>query len=255
MEINKPLILITNDDGYLAEGFNALIKLVRPIASVLAVAPHLPRSGQSSAVTVSPPLSLEKVKDEPDCVVYRCTGTPVDCVKIAMNQLCQRPPDLLLSGINYGGNSSINILYSGTMGAALEGAACGIPSLGISYLGANKESDYTPLFPFIIEILNRVMLHGLPYGVSLNINFPDRKAFDGIKICRQAIGRWTEEFIVNKNEKGETTFQLAGDFVDCEPEATDTDEWALRNGYVSVVPSTIDMTAYETVKEMNSWFE
>lgn len=254
MNATKPFILITNDDGYQATGIRLLTEWLSAIASVVVVAPHTHRSGQSSAITVEHPISVDKVVDTKNLVVYSCSGTPVDCVKLAINRLCKRKPDLVVSGINQGGNSSTAIIYSGTMGAAMEGTICGIPAVGFSYLGATIDTDFSPLKPYVENIVETVLKKGLPDGVCLNVNFPESVSFKGIVWARQARGRWTEEFRVTRDEEGREVYQLVGDFVDLDKGACDTDEWALQNGYVSIVPSKIDMTAYEFLSEMNDWF-
>jgi 5'-nucleotidase len=249
----NPTILITNDDSLTAKGIKALIEYMRPLGDVVVVGPDGPRSGMSSAITVSLPTRLHKVHEEEGLKVYRCSGTPVDCVKLALNVLFkERHPDLLVTGINHGTNSSISVVYSGTMGAAIEGCINGVPSIGFSLCDNHPDADFEKVQKYVFSIAKNVLDKGLPNGICLNVNMPEN-APKGVLICRQASGLWTEEFVRNLDPNGKPYFWLTGNFTNHEPEASDTDEWALANDYIAVVPTKIDMTAYELIEELQSW--
>jgi 5'-nucleotidase len=251
----RPLILVTNDDGVEAKGLNALIEAVRPLGRVMVVAPADPQSGMSHAITVKVPLRITKLREENDLVIYKCYGTPVDCVKIAFNQMLTEKPDILVSGINHGSNASTSVFYSGTMGAALEGCINEITSIGFSLLNLDHNADFTAAKYYVDIITRKVLLNGLPKTVCLNVNIPDmeREKIAGIKICRQNRGYWREEFDKRTDPTGKHYFWLTGTFHNTEPEATDTDEWALSNQYVSIVPLHIDLTCHDTLKTLNNW--
>lgn len=249
----KPTILITNDDGLTAKGIKALKDCMMPLGNVVIVGPDGPRSGMSSAITVTLPTRLHKVREEEGLKIYRCSGTPVDCVKLAINVLFKdKLPDLLVTGINHGTNSSISVVYSGTMGATLEGCINKIPSIGFSLCNHHPDADFSHVMPHVSQITRKVLEKGLPYGICLNVNMPENPP-KGIRICRQASGLWTEEFVRHEDPHGHPYFWLTGNFTNHEPEASDTDEWALENGYTAVVPTTIDMTAYKMLEELKSW--
>lgn len=240
-----PLILITNDDGYQAAGIQALARAVAPLAEVFIVAPDGPRSGAAASITCTTPVSYTPLAKG----LYACTGTPVDCIKLALEQIVPRKPDLLLSGINHGDNASVSVHYSGTMGAVYEGCMKDIPSIGISlYLQRGQRYEDNPVsedtLSAIADLCQRVLQQGLPQDVCLNINLPVAHKFRGWQICRQARGRWSAEWITASNPRGQQSFWLTGQFTDLEPEATDTDFAALRAGYCSIVPVTVDTTAY-----------
>ncbi|MBN2486974.1 MAG: 5'/3'-nucleotidase SurE [Bacteroidales bacterium] len=249
------LILVTNDDGYQADGFNALIEAMLPLGDVVAVAPREAQSGMSHAITVKQPLRFHKIKHGERLQVYVVNGTPVDCVKIAINHILHRKPDLLVSGINHGSNSSTSILYSGTMGAALEGSINLIPSVGFSHIKYSNDIDFRAAAKYSAIIAERVLENGLPRKICLNVNFPDVEADNvaGIKICRQTMGYWREEFDRRIDPVGVEYFWLTGFYHNEEPEASDTDEWALKHNYVSIVPVQSDLTSYETIKMLNKW--
>lgn len=254
--MNKPLILITNDDGYEAAGIQALARSVATFSEVYIVAPDGPRSGAAASITCNIPVSYRKLTTtSPNLHLYTSTGTPVDCVKLAWEQILPRRPDLILSGINQGDNASISIHYSGTMGAVIEGCMKGIPSLGISlYLPRGQRYEDHPVCPEALQALNtlcqRILSDGLPQDVCLNINFPNCPSFQGWRLCRQARGLWSAEWATASNPHGEQSFWLTGHFTDLEPEATDTDFAALRNGFASIVPIHIDMTARENMNQI-----
>ncbi len=249
----KPLILITNDDGFRAKGIQTLTEALKPLGDIVVLAPDGPRSGMSSAITSHIPIRAKKEREEEGLTVYSCTGTPVDCVKLAINEILDRKPDLLVSGINHGSNASICILYSGTMGAALEGTIFGINSIGFSLTHHSHDADFSEAGEYANSISRKVLEEGLPEGVCLNVNIPHEGAPNGIKVCTQTKGRWINEFQKAKDPDKNDVFWLTGSFRNDDPQNIDSDEWALANGYVSIVPSKIDMTAYEIVEKMKLW--
>ena len=253
--MQKPLILVVNDDGIFAPGIRKLISIMNEFGEVVVVAPDGPQSGKSHAITIESTIRCNRVKinDGPQ-IEYSCSGTPVDCVKLAMNKLLERKPDLCVSGINHGSNSSINVIYSGTMSAAVEGALEGIPSIGYSLLDYSHKADFSESESFIKKITKSVLEKGLPDGVCLNINIPkseEGKKIQGIKVCRQANANWEEEFDERKDPKGRTYYWLTGKFVNYD-KGKDTDEWALENHYISVVPVQFDVTAHNSISKINN---
>ncbi|MEY2738571.1 MAG: hypothetical protein RL259_480 [Bacteroidota bacterium] len=251
----KPLILITNDDGIVAPGIRALIAVMKEIGDVIVVAPDSPQSAMGHAITINNTLKLERVHIDNEIEQeYSCSGTPVDCVKIAVNELLQRKPDLCVSGINHGSNSSINVIYSGTMSAAVEAGIEGIPAIGFSLLDYSWDADFEPIKKHLKQIALEVLQKGLPDGVVLNVNFPKlaQEAIKGIKICRQAKAMWQEEFDKRTNPQGKEYYWLTGKFVN-QDKGTDTDEWALENGYISIVPVQFDLTAHHAIQSLNAW--
>ena len=255
MTNNKPLILITNDDGIAAPGIRNLISVMNELGDVWVVAPDKGQSGMGHAITVNSTLHIEEVTiyDGPQ-KEFSCSGTPVDCVKLAISELLPRTPDLCVSGINHGSNSAINVIYSGTMSAAIEAGMEGIPSIGFSLLDFSLDADFEPSKEYIKSIAEKVLNQGMPQGVILNVNIPKLKAEEikGVKICRQAKSTWEEEFDRRVDPRGRTYFWLTGKFVNLD-KGEDTDEWALENGYVSVVPVQYDLTAYFAIQHLNSW--
>lgn len=248
----KPLILITNDDGDAAKGIRVLTRLMCQIGDVVVVVPDGPRSGQSNAITVTHPLRFKLLEEIPGLKRFSCNGTPTDCVKLALNEIMDAKPDLIVSGINHGSNAAVNVIYSGTMGAVLEGCENGIPSIGFSICDHSLTADFTHFEPIITKIVSEALKKGLPQGVCLNVNAPVGP-IKGITTARQCKGRWTKEFARRTDPQGRLYFWLTGYFENYEPEATDTDEWALSNGYVSIVPTKIDMTAYDLLPEIAGW--
>ncbi len=244
--------MISNDDGFDAKGINELTKAIMPLGDVVVVAPDGPRSGMSSAITSIKPLQIKPLEDKPGLKIYSCTGTPVDCVKLGINEILERKPDLVVTGINHGSNASICVLYSGTMGAAIEGCIFGIPSIGFSLTDHHPDADFSNTTHYAALISKKILMEGLPQGVCLNVNVPNVKNINGIKICTQTEGQWIKEFYTTE-EKGETQYWLTGDFDNFEPNNTESDEWALANGYVSVVPTKIDMTSHETIEKLKHW--
>ncbi len=254
MTNKRPLILVSNDDGYRARGLNELIGFLRAIGDIVVLAPSVPRSGNGCSITSQLPIKLYKDMQEPGVTRWVCTGTPADCVKLALQELFDgRKPDLVVGGINHGDNSSINAHYSGTMGIVIEGALKGIPSIGFSLCNHSLNADFMPLKPYVAAIASKVLEMGLPVGTCLNVNFPNVSEFKGIKICRQTKGDWQDEFEVVERKNGDKHYWLTGEYVDLEPESTDTDHWALSNGYIAITPTTIDMTAYNLLATMHGW--
>jgi 5'-nucleotidase len=249
------LILVTNDDGISAKGLKSLVEVAVQFGEVVVVAPNEGQSGMAHAITVKTPIRVHKTTDFDHLTTYKCTGTPVDCVKMAINQLLQRKPDLILAGINHGGNASSSVMYSGTMGAVIEGCLNGIPSIGLSLLDFDKDADFSGVQFYAEKIIKEILKNGLPKGVCLNVNVPSikLKKIKGIKICRQNHGVWREEFDHRTDPKGYDYYWLTGTFENLEPHAEDTDEWALRHNYVSLVPVQFDQTAYKFMKKLEGW--
>ena len=251
----KPLILVTNDDGITAPGIRNLIELMNEIGEVVVVAPDSPQSAMGHAITINSTLHCEKIKvTEGPQLEYSCSGTPADCVKLAINELLDRKPDLCVSGINHGSNSSINVIYSGTMSAAVEAGIEGIPAIGFSLLDFNWNADFSPLKNYIKQITLEALKNGIPKDVVLNVNFPklEESAIKGIKICRQAKACWVEEFDKRTNPMGREYYWLTGTFIN-EDKGEDTDEWALKEGYISIVPTQFDLTAHNSIQQLNKW--
>ena len=252
--MKRPLILVTNDDGISAPGIRNLIRIMNDFGDVVVVAPDAPQSGMGHAITIEATLRCDKVIiDDGPQKEYSCSGTPVDCVKLAVNKLLDRKPTLCVSGINHGSNSSINVIYSGTMSAAVEGSLEGIPSIGFSLLDYAHNADFSEAEIYIRKVTKSVLKNGMDRGVCLNVNLPkivDGKPIKGIKVCRQANANWEEEFDERIDPKGRTYYWLTGKFVNYD-KGTDTDEWALANHFVSVVPVQFDVTAYPTISSLN----
>ncbi|WP_372474092.1 5'/3'-nucleotidase SurE [Capnocytophaga sp. ARDL2] len=251
----KPLILVTNDDGITAPGIRTLINIAKTIGDVVVVAPNSPQSGMGHAITVNSTLFLEKVTIDKELKhEYSCSGTPVDCVKIAMDQVLSRVPDLCISGINHGINSATSVLYSGTMSAAVEAAMSGVPAIGFSLDDFSWNANFSVIEPFVKDIIEKSLHNEFPKGVALNVNFP--KPADGIikgvKICRQANATWVEKFDERVNPHGKRYYWLTGTFHNHDT-GTDTDLWALEKGYVSIVPTQFDLTAYNAINIVNNW--
>jgi 5'-nucleotidase len=252
VNMNKPLILITNDDGAEARGIHTLTRLMMQIGDVVVVAPDGPRSAQSNALTVTQPIRYKKVEEKEGLKRYICSGTPTDCVKIAINEVIERKPDLIVAGINHGSNSAVNVIYSGTMGAVLEGCENGILSIGFSISSYALDVDFSDFELYVLKITREALKNGLPDGVCLNVNAPKGK-INGIRISRQCKGQWVKEFDKRTDPQSRDYFWLTGYFENNEPENEDTDEWALLNGYISIVPTKIDLTAYEQMEAIRGW--
>lgn len=245
----KPLILVCNDDGITAPGITFLVNMLKPYGDLAVIAPDKPQSGMGHAITINSTIRVNKTNHHQVFLEYSCTGTPVDCIKMAVNKILPRKPALCVSGINHGSNSSINVIYSGTMSAAIEGSLEGVPSLGISLCDESLEADFTQSGVFTKKIIEDVLANGLPDGACLNVNIPklNQEEIRGIRICRQAQANWVEEFDERTDPSGKKYYWLTGKFVNFEKEKEDTDEWALKNGYISVVPVKTDLTAHHVL--------
>ena len=251
----KPLILVTNDDGITAPGIRKLIEVMNEIGEVVVVAPDSPQSAMGHAITINSTLHCTKIDvKEGTHLEYSCSGTPADCVKLAVNEILDRKPDLCVSGINHGSNSSINVIYSGTMSAAMEAGIEGIPAIGFSLLDFNWNANFNPLRSFIKQITTEALTRGIPKDVVLNVNFPklQEEEIKGIKICRQAKANWVEKFDKRTNPMGREYYWLTGSFVN-QDRGEDTDEWALKEGYISIVPTQFDLTAHHSIQQLNTW--
>ncbi len=250
----KPLILITNDDSISAKGIAQLVKSMEPLGDILIVAPDKPQSGMGHAITIHDPLRLKKSNQFPGLEAYTCSGTPVDCVKLAIYEIIKKRPTLLVSGINHGSNAATNVLYSGTMSAAVEGAIEGIPSIGFSLLDHSSEADFEAAGHYATIIAKSVLKNGLQSGVCLNVNIPKGKLDElkGTKICRQGKAFWEDSFDKRNDPFGGEYFWLTGAFTKTD-KGEDTDIWALENNYVSIVPTQFDMTAHHLISSLNEW--
>lgn len=251
----KPLILITNDDGITAPGLRSLIKVMNKIGEVIVVAPDSPQSAMGHAITINNTLFCKKenIDDGPQ-IEYSTSGTPADCVKLAVNEILERKPDICVSGINHGSNASINVIYSGTMSAAIEAGIEGIPAVGFSLLDYKWNADFSQIDNYIKSIVENVLQNGLKKGVVLNVNFPkiSKDKIKGLKICRQAKSYWNEKFDKRVSPLGKNYYWLTGNFVNLD-EGQDTDHWALENDYISVVPIQFDLTAHSYLNNLKSW--
>jgi len=253
MTKSHPSILVINDDGITAPGIKCLMDTMKELGRVVVVAPDSPQSGMGHAITVGKPLRFDKVDIYPDIEMYSCSGTPVDCVKLAVNRLFKgKKPDLCVSGINHGLNNSINVLYSGTMSAAVEGAIESIPSIGFSLDDYTLQADFSHCLKYVKEVATNVLEHGLLAGTLLNVNFPAGPHIKGIKICRQANAKWAEEFDERMDPHKRPYYWLTGVF-QLNDGGEDTDVWALEHGYASVVPVQFDMTAHHAIPMLHSW--
>ena len=265
----KPLILISNDDGYQAKGINRLIEMVRPLGQIVVCAPDGPRSGSACAFSATTPLTLTLRRKEEDLEVWSCNGSPVDCVKMALANICERKPDLVIGGINHGDNASVNTHYSGTMGVTMEGCMKYIPSIAFSLCDHRADANFEPLAPYVKQMTERVLRDGLPKGVCLNVNFPGPSIggatittpeqdhpegdYQGVRICRMAHGTWSNETSRCHHPRGYDYWWMVGHYRNDEPDAEDTDNWALNHGYVAVTPTRVDVTAYEAIEQLKNW--
>ncbi len=249
----RALVLVTNDDGINAPGIRTLINIVKDLARVVVVAPEISHSGMGHAVTLTQPIRLRKILETENITEYACTGTPVDCVKLAINNLLDEKPTLIVSGINHGANSSVNIIYSGTMAAAIEGALADITSIGFSLLDFSYNADFEAGTPYIKKIIQDVLSSNYEKGCCLNVNIPSVAASEikGIKVCRQSKGQWIEEFKERTDPHNHKYYWLTGTFHKKE-ESKDTDLWALDNNYISVVPVTLDYTKHEQLHTLKN---
>jgi 5'-nucleotidase len=249
------LILIANDDGVNASGLMNLVNVASRFGHVIVAAPAEGMSGMSHAITIKTPLRARRVQNANGIEIYSCLGTPVDCVKLALNQLLPRKPDLLLAGINHGSNSSSSIVYSGTMAIAIEGCINLIPSAGFSLLDYRPEADFTAASKIAEKVISNMIEKGLPEGVCLNVNIPASPLSEmrGVRVCRQTKGMWKEEFVKRIDPHNGEYFWLTGTYFNQEEDSDDTDEYALKNGYVSIVPVQIDLTAYRALPHFKDW--
>jgi 5'-nucleotidase len=249
----KPLILVSNDDGITSPGIRHLIEAMTQLGEVVVVAPDSPQSGMGHAITIGNTLRLDKSDLFPGVEAWQCSGTPADCVKIAKHHILKdRRPDLVVSGINHGANTSVSILYSGTMSAAIEAAMEGLPAIGFSLCEYGWDANFEHTLPYLISIAKEALTKGIPEGVALNVNFPAKQEepIKGIKICRQAIAKWQEEFDQRKDPNNRDYYWLMGNFVNLD-KGDDTDIAAIEKNYISIVPSTFDLTAHHAMAGMN----
>jgi len=269
MENKRPLLLISNDDGYQAKGINVLIDIVSAIGDVVVCAPDGARSGFSCAFSAATPLVLTLREERPGVQIWSSNGTPTDCVKLALARLVDRTPDIVIGGINHGDNASVNSHYSGTMGVVMEGCMKLIPSVAFSLCDHSADADFSPLRPYIVRYTRYVLSHGLPQGVCLNINFPKLggdgdeavpadsgcgplREYRGVRVCRMARGSWLNEITTCHHPRGYDYHWMVGHYNNDEPEAEDTDRWALDHGYVAITPTTFDVTAYEALQTLRN---
>ena len=251
----RPLILVTNDDGISAPGIRTLISAMNELGEVIVVAPDSPQSAMGHAITINSTLQCNQVKiDDGPQIEYSCSGTPADCVKLGINEILDRKPDICVSGVNHGSNSSINVIYSGTMSAAVEASIEGIPAIGFSLLDYSWNANFNEIKKYLINITKQALFNGIPKGNALNVNFPKLKEKDikGIKICRQANAYWVEKFDKRVNPQGKEYYWLTGEFIN-KDNGHDSDEWALFNGFISIVPVKFDMTDHENISYIKKW--
>ena len=253
MEIKRPLLLISNDDGYRAKGINALVEMLANVADIIVCAPESARSGYACAFSATLPLRLDCREKRPGVEIWSCNGTPVDCVKMALAEIVPRRPDMVIGGINHGDNASVNTHYSGTMGVTMEGCMKYIPSVAFSLCDYREDADFEPLRPLVREITRKVLTEGLPLGVCLNVNFPLVEAYQGVRVCRMAKGTWYNEVSKCHHPRGYDYWWMVGSYRNDEPEAEDTDNWALAHGYVAITPTQVDVTAYQAIDLVRSW--
>lgn len=250
--MKRKLILVTNDDGVSAQGIQELSQLMMPLGDVIVVAPDSARSGAACSITSTIPVTLRFFSKKENLHIYTCSGNPVDCVKLALEQVCPRRPDLLVSGINHGDNASCSVHYSGTMGAVIEGCLKDIPSVGYSLRTHHQQCDFSPYSQTIVNIANFVLDHGLPQGICLNVNFPEVTQLQGVRITRMARGNWEHEWTSANNPRGTKSYWLTGEFINLEATQSDTDYWALDHGYAAITPIQTDMTAYKVLPLLTS---
>jgi 5'-nucleotidase len=249
----RPLILVCNDDGITAPGIRNLIEVAEEFGEVVVVAPDKPQSAMGHAITINSTLRIQPIRNEKR-QEFACSGTPVDCIKLAVNKILPRKPDLVVSGINHGSNASINVIYSGTMSAAMEGALEGIPSVGFSLTDHSIDADFTAAKKYVRIVIENILREGIPKGICLNVNIPNVSAemIRGIKVCRQARANWEEEFDERKDPNGKPYYWLTGVFRNYD-DGQDTDIWALENNFVTVVPCEVDLTAHEAIQRYKHW--
>ena len=251
--MSRPLILVSNDDGITSKGIRVLVSVMKKLGDVVVVAPDSPQSGMGHAITIGQTLRLVEADIFEDVLAYKSSGTPADCVKLAKHHVLKdRKPDLVVSGINHGSNTSISVLYSGTMSAAIEGALEGYPSIGFSLCDFSSKADFSHVEEWVEKIARQVLENGIPKGIALNVNFPPKRNEEirGVKICRQADAKWQEEFVERFDPTGRKYFWLAGNFVNFD-KGEDNDEWAIANNYISIVPCQYDLTAHHAISHIN----
>jgi 5'-nucleotidase len=251
--MSRPLILVSNDDGITSKGIRVLVSVMKKLGDVVVVAPDSPQSGMGHAITIGQTLRLYEEDIFEDVKAYKSSGTPADCVKLAKHHVLKdRKPDLVVSGINHGSNTSISVLYSGTMSAAIEGALEGYPSIGFSLCDFSSKADFSHVEEWVEKITRQVLEYGIPKGIALNVNIPPKRNEEirGVKICRQADAKWQEEFVERFDPTGRKYFWLAGNFVNFD-KGEDNDEWAIANNYISIVPCQYDLTAYHAISHIN----
>ncbi len=251
--MSKPLILVSNDDGITSKGILSLVSVMKKLGEVVVVAPDSPQSGMGHAITIGETLRLVEEEIFTDVLAYKSSGTPADCVKLAKHYVLKdRVPDLVVSGINHGSNTSISVLYSGTMSAAIEGALEGLPSIGFSLCDYSSKADFSHVEEWVEKIARQVLENGIPKGIALNVNFPPKQnqPIQGIKIVRQAEAKWQEEFDERYDPTGRKYFWMAGNFVNFD-KGEDNDEWAIANNYISIVPCQYDLTAHHAISQIN----
>jgi len=251
---SEKLILVTNDDSVSAKGIHSLVEVAAQFGRVVVVAPDKPQSGMGHAITIGHPLRLQKNNLFGSIEAYACSGTPVDCVKLAIYELFKGKPDLILSGINHGENTSTNVLYSGTMSAAIEGAMEGIPSIGFSLADYNADADFEATQYFSEKIISEAFKNKFPKHVCLNVNVPNLKkeAIKGIKITQQAHAFWADSFLKREDQFGKNYYWLTGEFSDVD-QRENTDLQAMKEGFVSIVPTQFDLTAYYLMNDFKKW--
>jgi 5'-nucleotidase len=254
----KPLILVSNDDGITSKGILTLVNAMKQLGDVIVVAPDGPQSGMGHAITVGETLRLEENFIFDGVKAFECSGTPADCVKIARHFVFKegRQPDVIVSGVNHGSNTSISVLYSGTMSAAIEGAIEGTPAIGFSLCDFSYDADFSHIEEYLVKITKQVLNKGLPKGIALNVNFPPKRheAIKGIRVCRQANAKWVEDFDMRYDPNGRRYFWMIGNFVNFD-KGEDNDEWAIANNYVSVVPCQFDLTGHQAIPVLNEEWE
>lgn len=250
--MERPLILVTNDDGITAPGIRKLIEIMNEIGDVVVVAPDSPQSGKGHAITINHTLSFEELHLDGPQKDFSCSGTPVDCVKIALDKVLTRKPDIVVSGINHGSNSSINVIYSGTMSAAVEAGVEGLQAIGFSLSDFSWEADFEQARDYIKSIVLKTLENPMPKGIVLNVNIPklNKEEIKGIKVCKQANAKWEESFDERVNPHGKKYYWLSGYFNNMD-DSEDADETALSQGYISVVPVKFDLTAYEYIENLS----
>ena len=254
MSPKRPLILVTNDDGISSKGILSLYEAVKEFGDIVIIAPDSAQSGMGHAITINEPLRLNASRLFGDTPAYSCSGTPVDCIKLGVYEVLHRKPDLVVSGINHGANTSSNVLYSGTMSAAVEGAMEGIPSVGFSLCNYEADADFTAAISVVKNVVSEVLKNGMMDRTCLNVNVPDVSIGDlkEIKICRQAHAFWEDRFDKREDQFGKPYYWLTGDFVE-QDKTEDTDLYWIEKGYPTIVPTQFDMTAYQAIKELENW--